>query len=321
MDLKPNDWFRTVVGFPENQWDYRMTSIPNGKVRAGTFKAYRLDYLKTILETEGMNMNPATRKLTIRLRGNASREDDFDTSSLQCKGPERGMYQVASNFNCLEVAHERTNPFSGLFLTNLMSDSTQGPSAAGGAAYGAMLRSALNHRLPINLLDESVLGPQVNNGKLYLNMVTPQMIHDLDEDTVKVGLHRDVVANFNRPFGTCQYLKDGPRIDQVYTSTCIQKSRGSHPLAEKLLHAAYEGTYLCAIKRQSTRLVLTLIGGGCFMNSYDQIMNAILAAHDRYADLLPAECDVILPIYDRRMNPYFIGARNMRSYLVVDESI
>lgn len=311
MNINSSDWFRHVTGFPESQWNYKMSSIPDADKYAGSFKTYQLSKLREIAQ-------PATvvtrRPLTIRLRGPTSCEDDFDTSSLQYNGPDGAMYQVASNFNCLAVPHERTNPFSGLFLTRLMSDSTQEPSAAAGAAHGAILRLAIHRKKPINLLEDTALADQVDNGKLYARGLHTT---DIDISKVKVGLHRGVCANFNRPLGSCSYNPEGPTIDQVYTSTCILSSRGSHPLAAKLLAAAYEGTYLCAIKRGSTRLVLTLIGGGCFMNSYVQILTALLDAHVRYADLLPKDCEVILPIYDRHLNTYFSSAERYRPYIRV----
>ena len=51
------------------------------------------------------------------------------------------MFQVASNFNCLEVPGVSTDPERGDFVTNLMVDATQGPAASGGAAAAAITRA------------------------------------------------------------------------------------------------------------------------------------------------------------------------------------
>ena len=65
-----------------------------------------------------------------------------------------------------------------------------------------------------------------------------------------------------------------------------------------LLRAAYEGSYLAAIKSGSKRLVLTLVGGGSFSNPIMLILDAIAHAHATWAGH-PQSCleEVILPIY------------------------
>ena len=84
----------------------------------------------------------------------------------------------------------------------------------------------------------------------------------------------------------------------MYASTAIASvSLTDDHVFATLLNAAYEGTYACAVIRQSRQLVLTLIGGGCFNNPPALIAAAIARAHARWADRLHEDCRVMLPIY------------------------
>jgi hypothetical protein len=163
-----------------------------------------------------------------------------------------------------------------------------------------MLRLSIHKNKEIDLLDKTNI--KTLNGKLYINKVSDDDIEKLNVDDIKVGFQCDVSANFDRSINL-KFNPDGPIIDQVYTSTCICYNRKPNKLSEKLLMVAYEATYLCAVMRQNKKLVLTLIGGGCFKNSYEQILAAILNAHQKYAQYLHKSCEVVLPIYDVRLNP------------------
>jgi hypothetical protein len=55
--------------------------------------------------------------------------DLVDVHVLQSQSTPGTMFQVASNFNCLEAANEMVDYGSGMFVTKLMTDRTQGPAA------------------------------------------------------------------------------------------------------------------------------------------------------------------------------------------------
>lgn len=294
-------WFEDVMGIPESQWDF--THIPQGvRDDMGCFETHTVKHLED--NALCMLRPPITRPLIVTVRTAMIREEEFDTSALQVNGPERAMYQVASNFNCLEVGSERTNPFSGYFLTQLMSDSTQGPSAAAGAGAGAILRLVTHHKNPINMLDQI---PECKpcNGKLHLSTLA------LCEEScvlpnyklIKVGLHTNVRATYDRQRGRFTHHPEGPRIDQVYVSTCICGGSTRTPdgngkeIQEAFLRAAYYGTYAAAVMRKSTKLVLTAIGGGCFRNDPSIIMRVMAEAHTLYSPYLPPSTEVHFPIY------------------------
>jgi len=287
-------WFDQLMGVSESSWDY--TNIPEMVSRkAGDFYSPQVGYLlDRIIDNE--RHDNQVKPIHVWTRNGSFHHDHlFDTSSLQVNGPSRALYQVASNFNCLEIAHESVSPFNGRFLTNLMVDSTQGPSAAAGCAAGTILRVVLHRQNPLNLLRDTNM--PFRNGKVYRkNVVTDQ---PTDYRKIRVGLQTDVTALYDRRRGHLSYHSDGPQIDQIYTSTCICNAvpSSNDPVCESFLRASYEGTYAAAIYRQSSRLVLTAIGGGSFNNNPVQIMRIMGETHQKFSSYLPSECEVHFPIY------------------------
>jgi hypothetical protein len=290
--MQADNWFETLVGFPETEWDYKLSSLPKDLCsKMGTFEEVRVGALAE--KIKDMPKADKVPSLKVATRNDSKFENSFDTSALQFYGPEKAMYQVASNFNCLEVGSVHTNPFSGYYVTKKMIDVTQGPSAAGGAGLGSIMRTAKHKQSGIDLLRDVNL--KHTNGKLkWFNFQ-----EDIDHHAVRIGLHTNVPANFLRTWKDFEYNENGPKIDQVFTSTCICQSGKPNKLSEILLQSAYDGTYLAAVSRQSPKLVLTLIGGGCFNNNEKQIATAIANAHNKYSQYLKPGCEVILPIYDR----------------------
>ncbi len=307
--LRPQNWFSFVTGRREQEWDYLPLKSLNpdrgiNMTDMGRFLVLSITELLTACKNsdhrdEGQSypMQPTGKipPLHIRTRKQFNHASDFDTSALQVRAQPATMFQVASNFNCLELPSGLVNPFSGHYLTHLMSDSTQGPSASAGAGLGAILRLIRHKNHPINLLEETPL--EAVNGKLV-----GQKLPIFDVNRIKVGLHLDVRATFDRSeMNQCDWHPNGPLIDQVYVSTAIL---GSSPslyqieCAQTLLNMAYYGTYLCAVYRRSPRLVLTLVGGGAFNNPKNVIAKAIALAHKQLGPYLPLGCRVELPIYD-----------------------
>jgi hypothetical protein len=62
-------------------------------------------------------------------------------SALQSQAQTGTMFQVASNFNCLEFGSVNCDVESGSYCTHLMIDSTQGPAAASGCGLAAITQA------------------------------------------------------------------------------------------------------------------------------------------------------------------------------------
>lgn len=190
-------------------------------------------------------------------------------------------FQVASNFNGLENSSTKVAP-KKLYLNNLLVDQTQGPSATGGAIHGAALRY---DKQPINLLSDTSLAPLVNTGKL----VIPDDVCTLDEHEVakvKVLIHRSLTANVDRSVRQqCLWYAQGPSITQVLVSTNIElgsTDRPRHPLSPTMSRIAYLSTYLGGLRAGCDYLVLTLVGGGSFRHSLNEIAHELGRVHLEY---------------------------------------
>ncbi len=309
IQIEPENWIHHLLGLEEEELLV--------KLKQGNLK----EFLAAIAKTSKLGHFSTLSIQELRIKASKSIENDwpifeiwnrapnnwdnsfFDTSSLQLKllaSKKPAMFQVASNFNCqeegLKSSFGQSALYSGFYLANIMEDLTQGPSAAAGAGAGALLRWAINYYKPINLLEDTVLKPV--GGKL----TKLESQHKFSIEQMKVGLHSGVEANFDRSSneGDCFFIKPGRIIDQVFVSTLALKSKEDYPVEVKLfLQAAYQGTYLAAIKQQSRVLVLTLIGGGEFKNPLQFIYESMAEAHILWARKSSLE-KVILPRFNNQ---------------------
>jgi hypothetical protein len=288
------EWFHQIVGFPEKKWNYQLDTLPDIITEnMGNFETKSIQELKTITETKP---NTGIKKLKFIFRKQKTKENEkyFDTSELQYNAKENTLFQVASNFNCHELGSPNRSVFSGKYITQLMIDYTQGPSAAGGAVSGAFQRVAKHKEREINLLEDTPLKP--NNGKLE----NSDTFNNFDYELIKIGIQTNVRATFCRSDYNFAYNSLGPKINQIYTSTCIFTNEydKNYNLSDILLNASYKGTYLAGIKLNCPKIVLTLIGGGSFRNPINLIIKNILINHEIYSIYLPEGCQVEVPIYE-----------------------
>lgn len=281
---------------------------------AGCFEPMSLGALRArALEARRRAAKSATPRLRLWVLDGAAAATDI--GSLQANAGERTLFQVASQFNCLESP--------GLFLTpvvNYLMDPTQGPRASISAFPGTLLRHYAAPGLDgerfvqtdgrqINLLG-AVCEPEVgrpHNGYLTVDSVPePQAFVEALEarfDAIKVGFHNDVdvVLGYNWSGS----VEGHPRIAQVFTSTVAGGVYGGEdlgpffePTCRQLLRAAYLGTLLAAVGSGKTKVVLTLIGGGVFRNPATWIWEAIEWAIEQAAPLLSEDLEVIVNARD-----------------------
>lgn len=216
-----------------------------------------------------------------------------DIGTLQATAPSGTLFQVASQFNCLEAPGPHIVP-----VRAYLNDNTQGPRASISAFPGTFLR---HYRAPsadgprfvqtdthcLNLLgdafDSSVA--EVRSGYLQTSL-----IRDMDGlakmlvdrfDHLRVGVHAGVEVVFGHDWSG-PVPKAAQRIAQVFTSTMALggygRDDGSTALVtarRQLLRAAYLGTLFAALDLGSETVVLTMIGGGVFGNPHRDIWDAI----------------------------------------------
>ena len=236
-----------------------------------------------------------------------------DVGGLQATAPPATVFQVASQFNCLESPGPYVTP-----VVQYFRDRTQGPRASISAFPGTLLRHyaapgshgkrfVQTEKKQLNLLTD-VFGPEVasvQSGYLLPGLVRdPRALVDALEqnfESIRVGVHESVDVVLGYDFeGLVQPPK--PRISQVFTSTVAGGGYGGSemPAAQfeaacrQLLRAAYLGTLLAAATLGQRQAVLTLIGGGVFGNPVPLIWDSICWATAEAEPLLSNDLDVIV---------------------------
>lgn len=148
---------------------------------------------------------------------------------------------------------------------------------------------------------ENVPGITVANGYAVLDEMTSAAL-PLDTsgivDKICVGVQEGAQVTYGRRVSLdgkemITLVNPDVRINQVFCAALNMRQgdagvkTSKHPrakeVAECVLRAAYEGSYLAAIGTGSPRLFLTMLGGGAFGNPADVIFNEIVKAHVKYA--------------------------------------
>ena len=223
---------------------------------------------------------------------------------------ENALFQVASQFNLLEMTSPRVTPECGVGIYE--HDFTQGPACAIAAGAGTIYR---NYFVDINgrigqtadnqidclsgiakLLDNSKqrLWKMVNGyalpsaeGLEEINRKLESMDEaalDAVRQALQIGLHWDTQVTLGDASHT---------VSQSYCSA-MPVAYTNHtkelwaPLAKLVLEAAYEATICAAIlnvdRNRNNRLFLTRLGGGAFENNPDWITDAISRSLELYSD-------------------------------------
>jgi len=281
---------------------------------AGRFQTLSVGELRSRIATSPLNA-PTKGRVRLWMLDGASPATDI--GSLQAGSNTCTLFQVASQFNCLEAPGPYVTPVSNYF-----TDSTQGPRASVSAFPATLLR---HYAAPgpdgerfvqktdgrqINLLAE-VLGPSACRNGYF----TGEKVMDRDAvttaltdrfDLIRVGVHDEaqVVLGYDWDGGVGDSASR--RIAQVFTSTVAGGGYGGkHALGaafpvvcRQLLRAAYLGTLLAAVSLGRTRVVLTLIGGGVFGNPQELILEAIEWAIGEIEPLLEMDLEVVVNGYN-----------------------
>lgn len=238
--------------------------------------------------------------------------DATDIGALQAMAASDTLFQVASQFNCLE------SPGPHLArVADYLSDNTQGPRASISAFPGTLVR---HYAAPdgaggrftqeparqVDLLADA-LPPEV--GRVVSGYLRPGDLLDpagaavalTDRfDRIRVGVHEEVEVALGAQWWGA--VAGRPHVTQVFTSTLAAGRYGGgaritgalEATSRALLRAAYLGTLLAAPLAGRSRVVLTMIGGGVFKNPHMLILECLLWALDEVALLDTGPLEVIL---------------------------
>lgn len=305
-------WFEALTGFEEKSPDQVRSNITvdgeilisqvNGKGAA--CGRLEIPTLGELHERVGLNESGRGGRMTVR-------EIVADVQALHADPANAGaLFQVASQFNLLEMASPGITPEQGVGIYEY--DHTQGPACAIAAGAGTIYR---NYFVPVNgqtgqsrnnqidcLAD---LGRALGNAgnrlwKMQNGYVLPtagglqeiaQRLRAAGEEEwdelrklLRVGVQWDTQVTVRNA---------AHKVSQVYCSA-LPVAYSSHPpdlwtdFARLVLEAAYEATLCAAIlngRGAGNRTVfLTLLGGGAFGNETGWILGALKRALRRFAD-------------------------------------
>ena len=297
------DWFERLLGFPEKSpaqvhenlrlEGEDLVSLANGKrLRCGALETPSLAELR---ERSAAIRVGETGQLSVR-------ELVADVQQLHQLGENDGaLFQVASQFNLLEMVHPSVSPELG--VTGYESDATQGPACAIACGAATVFR---NYFAPVGDKIGQTGGEQIDcladlgeaignaNGELWamrngyalatevgletvhsLLESAPPTLRDKLRSRLRIGLQWRAGVTLGGSSNT---------VSQAFCSALpVAYSRLPasqwEPFARLVLEAAYEATLHAAVlNRESTgspKVFLTLLGGGAFGNSPDWIVAAI----------------------------------------------
>lgn len=227
------------------------------------------------------------------------------------------LFQVASQFNLLEMASPHAIPEDGVGIYG--SDHTQGPACAIACCGGTIYR---NYYVPVRRNnDQNIIGQtathqvdcladmgvalgnsserlwNMKNGYALATKEGLEIIHhhllscsDGERDKylqlLRIGIQKDTQVTL----GGCKHTDT---VTQAFCSA-LPVNYGQHPVekwevfARFVLEASYEATFHAAILNAAStgnnKVFLTLVGGGVFGNREEWILDAIEKCLNMFAD-------------------------------------
>ena len=310
------DWFEAITGFKESDYhetksklvesDGYLHSQSSSKIYAvGEFQVPSLAELR-----DRRNQYASSGRLSVQ---NISGDVRSMHSDRQYAG---ALFQVASQFNMLEMVHPGVTPEEG--VTGYQFDRTQGPACAMAAGAATIYR---NYLAPVGNQDGQTAGRQIDglaelganlaemlgvditdlwlmsNGYAMASAEGLRKIGDLLRScspeerellkgSLRIGLHTG-----------CQVTDLPPEekvlVSQAFCSALPVAYTGIdkhlwEPFARLVLEASYEATVLAGLENmqsgRSNKILLTKLGGGAFGNREDWIGDAIRKALETAAD-------------------------------------
>ncbi|PKL47564.1 MAG: hypothetical protein CVV42_12590 [Candidatus Riflebacteria bacterium HGW-Riflebacteria-2] len=302
-------WFEILTGFKEESPEQvrknlivegnRLKSMVNGKSYiCGTLTTPSLAELRQQVAAVASS---AGRLTMLSIVGNVQHMHKDPANA-------NAMFQVASQFNLLEMVGPQVTPERGVGIYE--NDRTQGPACAISAGAGTIYR---NYFVPVNgkigqtadnqldcLADLGAALGNKNNRlwKMQNGYALPtqtalaeindrlQTANEAERDRLRgllrIGVHAQIEVTLDNA---------GHRVSQAYCSALPVAYSGIssqrwESFARLVLEAAYEATFCAAVSNaQQTgcrRLFLTALGGGAFGNDKQWILDAIKRAATLY---------------------------------------
>jgi predicted DNA-binding transcriptional regulator YafY len=305
-------WFKDLTGFDEEspdqvranlivKGDRIISKVNNRSYVFGELEIVSLRELRERVEAEAFESD---EKICIR-------EVVGDVRDLHCEGDNEGaLFQVASQFNLLEMVSPDVTPEDG--VDRYEADATQGPACAIACGAGTIYRNYfadVNGRkgqTGDNQIDcLSDIGEALGNvdGSLWTMkngyaLVSRDGLLEIDKKLKAMSAEeREELKGKLRVgimWNTEVTAKEiGQLVSQIYCSAlpvayCDAEPELWEEFASLVLEAAYEAAFYAAVENSisnsSSKLFLTLLGGGAFGNDEKWILGAIRKACMKFID-------------------------------------
>ena len=304
-------WFKSLVGFDEKSPEYVRENLHidgNKLVSKANNKSYQFGALEILTLAELRTQAPPLEQFKSKIAlGQIVEDVGLLHQKLENKD---ALFQVASQFNLLEMLHPDISPEMG--VDRYEEDFTQGPVCAIACGAGTIYR---NYFLEVNGQTGQSSNNQVDclrkvgeilknseqnlwemrngyalvqqEGLLKINALLANLSPD-ERELLKNELQIGVQWNTAVTISDQQQL-----VSQAYCSALPVAYSGLGPFywekfAKLVLEAAYEATFYAALinrkKTGSNKVFLTLLGGGAFGNELDWITSSILKTLLKFKD-------------------------------------
>eukprot|EP00092_Neocalanus_flemingeri_P014986 GFUD01016185.1.p1 GENE.GFUD01016185.1~~GFUD01016185.1.p1 ORF type:complete len:356 (+),score=99.41 GFUD01016185.1:137-1204(+) len=314
-----HDWFEQQFGFVENEMDgfkevqksFQFDKSTNILSSRANMRNFSVGLFETPSVKELQDKLIETSPTSKNLGGLTFQNIVGDATDLHLDQENAGsVFQVASQFNCLEMVGPDVTPEDG--ITIYAEDGTQGPRCAMACPAATVFRNYLwkdrgqagGNNKQVNTAEDlgRLLG---NEDRKYWNMKNGYMMPSRSDAMKEVGerisnedgLRESLFLNGRTGIHWSTEVTTGShQVTQVFCSavpiTYTQTGRGTKPkdwksLAEVILESAYEATLLTGAilagkREQRVTVFLTCLGGGAFGNPSPWIcaaMEKALLAH------------------------------------------
>ena len=303
-------WFEKLTGFKEDSSEYVrsnielsngiMTSLVNGNsFKYGRLEIPTLEALRNRIPLNSFNDR-------IRISEIVGNVQALHTDSEN----EGALFQVASQFNLLEMVSPRITPEEGVGIYEI--DKTQGPACAVAAGAGTIFRNyfvEVNEQIgqssknQIDCLSDIGFALGNENSQLWsmkngyaiaeetgLFNITKQLKakNEIDYERLLGKLRIGIQFDTQVTLDNCKHT-----VSQAYCSALpVAYSQHSADLwtefAKLILNATYEATFYAGLinylNTGNNKIFLTLVGGGVFGNSNDWIISAIRRAVIKFSN-------------------------------------
>lgn len=309
-----SNWFYELFGFDEMEHDVyeklvikenKLTSLVNNKsYDIGQFECVNI---RDLWEDNYQNPKMIKNSLIVTT-------ETGDISEIMNRSENKNaVFQVASQFNCLEMSGPSIIPEDG--VTRYANDRTQGPCCAISAGPATVYR---NYFAPVtekegfqtgqsndkqicniddllNVIckidDDNIIRRDFNTQNGYtittdncLKKMNPIILknYKMLSGYIKVGIHSNIQVTCKN-WGKEIRTDNDHYVHQVFCSApSVSYSNNDiklwEPFARLILNATYEAAFLATINLCSTKLFLTRVGGGVFGCCNSWIDDAIVRA-------------------------------------------